>query len=253
MADWITHLMIADRLLARFPSLDARGFCVGSIAPDCNVENADWTGYEPPKRVTHWMASDEKQPGDARRFLEGCLLPRRERIASREELGFLLGYYAHLAADARYGPMLRSPSRIAAAWARALAQPDLAPLARELPPCWESIKALLPKPTRRAELARIGAEYLRAHPDSGYLRYILPLRSFPDYLDYLPPGAIARKIGVMGGLPEANADVRLISITLEETDDYVDAVVRALIPEIAGSLALDYPALTDGGNPEGGE
>ena len=115
MADWITHLMIADRLLARFPSLDARGFCVGSIAPDCNVENADWTGYEPPKRVTHWMASDEKQPGDARRFLEGCLLPRRERIASREELGFLLGYYAHLAADARYAPMLRSPSRIAAA------------------------------------------------------------------------------------------------------------------------------------------
>ena len=43
MASWVTHLMIADGVLARLPDLDRRGFCVGSIAPDCNVENADWT------------------------------------------------------------------------------------------------------------------------------------------------------------------------------------------------------------------
>ena len=39
MATWITHLMIADGVLERIPNLDRHGFCVGNIAPDCNVEN----------------------------------------------------------------------------------------------------------------------------------------------------------------------------------------------------------------------
>lgn len=47
MASWVTHLMIADGVLTQFPELDRRGFCVGNIAPDCNVENADWTAFTP--------------------------------------------------------------------------------------------------------------------------------------------------------------------------------------------------------------
>ena len=42
MAYWITHMMIADKLLTTDLKLDARGFCVGSIAPDCNIESPDW-------------------------------------------------------------------------------------------------------------------------------------------------------------------------------------------------------------------
>ena len=47
MATWITHLMIADGVLERIPNLDRHGFCVGNIAPDCNVENEDWTAFTP--------------------------------------------------------------------------------------------------------------------------------------------------------------------------------------------------------------
>lgn len=61
MATWITHLMIADALLQQFPQLHRRGFCMGSIAPDCNVENADWTAFIPPREVTHWMQGTRKQ------------------------------------------------------------------------------------------------------------------------------------------------------------------------------------------------
>jgi predicted acetyltransferase len=46
MATWITHLMIADGVLERISNLNKRGFCVGNIAPDCNVENEDWTAFE---------------------------------------------------------------------------------------------------------------------------------------------------------------------------------------------------------------
>ena len=51
MATWVTHLMIADSVLARFPALDRRGFCVGSIAPDCNAENEDWTAVSAERRI----------------------------------------------------------------------------------------------------------------------------------------------------------------------------------------------------------
>lgn len=41
MAGWITHMRLADGVLKTLPELDKVGFCVGSIAPDCNVENED--------------------------------------------------------------------------------------------------------------------------------------------------------------------------------------------------------------------
>ena len=58
MATWITHLMIADGVLERIPNLDRHGFCVGNIAPDCNVENEDWTAFTPSREVTHWMQKE---------------------------------------------------------------------------------------------------------------------------------------------------------------------------------------------------
>ena len=50
MATWITHLMIADRVLESIPELNRHGFCVGNIAPDCNIENEDWTQFVPPRK-----------------------------------------------------------------------------------------------------------------------------------------------------------------------------------------------------------
>lgn len=58
MATWVTHLMIADRVLQRIPELKKHEFCVGNIAPDCNVENDDWTSFTPPRELTHWMTGN---------------------------------------------------------------------------------------------------------------------------------------------------------------------------------------------------
>lgn len=60
MATWVTHLMIADVVMKQYPELDRRGFCVGNIAPDCNVENEDWTAYTPSREITHWMEGGKK-------------------------------------------------------------------------------------------------------------------------------------------------------------------------------------------------
>ncbi len=39
MAEWVSHLIVADRVLEQLPHLKRHEFCVGNIAPDCKDEN----------------------------------------------------------------------------------------------------------------------------------------------------------------------------------------------------------------------
>ena len=55
VAEWVSHLIVADKVLEKFPQLSRHEFCVGNIAPDCNIPNEDWTEFTPPRAVTHWM------------------------------------------------------------------------------------------------------------------------------------------------------------------------------------------------------
>lgn len=85
MATWITHLMVADSVLHKMPWLDRRGFCVGNIAPDCNVENEDRTALTPSREITHWMGGDRKTGSDADRYLNVYVLKRIDEISSNEK------------------------------------------------------------------------------------------------------------------------------------------------------------------------
>ena len=107
MASWVNHLRIADGVLRKLPTLDRRGFCVGNIAPDCNVENEDWTAFTPPRAVTHWMQGARKSTADCEAFFQAYIEGRRDEIKTEEEFSFLLGYYAHLLTDAAFQAMPR--------------------------------------------------------------------------------------------------------------------------------------------------
>lgn len=207
MATWVTHLMIADRVLEAMPTLDRRGFCVGSIAPDCNVENEDWTQFVPSRETTHWMSGDRKSAADCERFRDAYIArSRREGAADGgQELSFLLGYYAHLIADAEFQRFIDDAGRVASMWARIKAHPALSRRAEGLAEDWPSAKRLIGKAEIWKDIYAIEAGYLDGHPDSGYLTEILGLESFPDYIPYLPRGAIVRKIGVMGYMPGKEA------------------------------------------------
>ncbi|MBQ1257687.1 MAG: zinc dependent phospholipase C family protein [Clostridia bacterium] len=216
MALWVTHLMIADRILQFLPHLDARGFCVGSIAPDCNQENADWTEFTPPREVTHWMNGKTKDEDDCDRFRDEYFLSRKNEIETDEEYAFLLGYYAHLITDAMYMQFLIEENRVNATWKRILADEEAKKCAEGLECSWKNIRAILPRDVRFDEIGAIERKYLDAHPDSGFYKYILTLTDFPDYIDYLPKGAIKRKIGVMGVVPEPMKDGKVLIGTTEE-------------------------------------
>lgn len=231
MATWVTHLMVADRVLAALPALDRRGFCVGNIAPDCNVENEDWTAFTPSREVTHWMGGDRKVHADADRFYDEYLSPRRERIQSKEEMDFLLGYYAHLIVDAEFQRMIRDQARVRAVWQRIRADDALSARVAGQPETWDTVKKLIPRALRAREISAMEAEYLAQNPASGYLTEILPLQDFPDYIDYLPQGCIVRKIKVMGYLPQPG-DCASIAISRQEYAAFVDGAVEQVTAKL---------------------
>jgi hypothetical protein len=118
MATWVTHLMIADRVMKQCHELNRHGFCVGNIAPDCNVENADWTHFTPSREVTHWMSEERKVASDCDSFCKEYILKRKNEIKSQEQYSFLLGYYVHLIADAAFQWFIRDDKRVKDTWRR---------------------------------------------------------------------------------------------------------------------------------------
>ena len=234
MASWVTHLMIADGVLARLPGLDRRGFCVGNIAPDCNVENADWTVFTPSREVTHWMQGERKKASDCEAFCDKYIVDRKKEIRSAEEFSFLLGYYAHLLTDAAFQAFIRDEERVKAAWRRIKAEAELGLASAGMEETWDAIKQLVPKRERMRRIYVIEGEYLRDHPDSGYLTEILPLVEFPDYIDYLPSGAIVRKIAVMGYLPKPDEKVTgFITMSREEYRTFVENTIELALEKIS--------------------
>ena len=233
MASWVTHLMVADGLLEVFPELDRRGFCVGNIAPDCNRENADWTEFTPPREVTHWMRTGRKSASDCDDFRDAYIFMRGDSISSAEEYSFLLGYYAHLITDAAFQAMLRDNERVNAAWARVKADAALSGVCAGMEATWDSIKKIIPQKLWIRGVHTIESEYLDAHPDSGYFTEILPLKEFPDYIDYLPRGGISRKIGVMAYLPDKTDSAEVfIAVSREEYAAFVSDTIKAAAEKI---------------------
>ena len=80
------------------------------------------------------------------------------------------------------------------------------------------------------EIFTMEAEYLKEHPNSGYLTEIVPLKEFPDYIDYLPHGCIVRKIRIMGRIPEVDERIgNPVSISREEYDFFVNDAVKLIL------------------------
>ena len=226
--------MIADGVLERIPNISRRGFCVGNIAPDCNVENEDWTAFTPSREVTHWMQSERKIPSDCDAFCDEYILKRKDKIKSTEEYAFLLGYYSHLITDAAFQAMIRDEERIRAVWVRIKADEKLSIAGDGMDETWDSVKKLIPKKDRMREIYAMEAEYLSDHPNSGYLTEILPLKFFPDYIDYLPKGSIVRKIGVMGYLPEPDKSIdRFITMSKDEYANFVEDTIQIVAKQFS--------------------
>lgn len=179
------------------------------------------------------MSKERKVASDCDSFCNEYIFKRKSDIRSHEQYSFLLGYYAHLIVDAAFQRYIRDDKRVKDTWRRIKADDNLRIRAKGYAEDWDSVKILISKNERMHEIFSMEAEYLRDNPSSGYLTEILPLKEFPDYIDYLPHGCIVRKIGVMGYLPEVDEDLtNLIALSRDEYDFFVDNTTSLVVSKL---------------------
>jgi hypothetical protein len=97
MATWIAHLRIAEKVFQHFPELDEVAFLYGNLAPDSGLPNEDWTQFEPPRKVTHYLDEASHVFTDLlfyTNYLNGLELKNQNNCFSLR-----LGYYIHLITD----------------------------------------------------------------------------------------------------------------------------------------------------------
>jgi hypothetical protein len=139
-----------------------------------------------------------------------------------------------LITDATFQKMVWDENRVKAVWNRIKENEDLRERSAGMEETWDNAKKLVPKRVWINHIYSLEAEYLNAHPDSGYLTEILPLKEFPDYIDYLPKGSIVRKIGVMGKLPEINGELgEWIAISREEYEAYIGDTIQMILKQFS--------------------
>ena len=96
---WISHLRITENLLPYFPNVDEVTFTFGNLSPDSGVPNADWTEFDPPKEVTHFL-----RKGEAEHAIHDLIYYQQYLANINPEDGlkrysFRLGYFFHLICD----------------------------------------------------------------------------------------------------------------------------------------------------------
>ncbi len=231
MAGWVTHMRIADEVLKQLPELDRLGFCMGSIAPDCNVENEDWTAFTPPREATHWMTGENKLSADYEGFYRRYLSD--EGSLSHQERAFYWGYIAHLMTDISFYRFIYDEERVAARWQRASCVPELREQLEEHPQNYTNLKQVFGKKRIFAGWLAMENEYLYTHPECSYRTVLQTVQAFPSYVDYLPEGAIPRKIRVMGSMPEPHTGpIDQIFFTCEEMEQYIADTCAEIVKAI---------------------
>lgn len=239
MANWITHLRIVDDLFEKGIGLDQKGFVIGNVAPDCNVENEDWTKFTPSREVTHWMNKKrDKLSADYEGFYNKYI--EDLQFDSNEEISFLLGYYSHLITDVEFQKFVRDDERVKNIFCRIKDKESLYKKVKGYPENFDTLKEVFGKQNIFTDIYTQEYSYLKNNPKSKYNTILKKVKEFPDYLDYFPKGAIIRKIGIMieaFKLEEKRKE--FIFFTEKELNDFVDGTSN-LIYELINKRCLKY-------------
>lgn len=171
MGTWISHLRIAEILFERIPGLDEVAFTFGNLSPDSGIPNADWTEFDPPKEVTHFLRRGEGEHAihDLVYYQEYLTdIHPRDNV---KLYSFRLGYFFHLICDIM--------------WARCI-----------VPATKREFKHLYDHDPQRAvgivkdDWYGLDQLYVRAHPESNFWRVLMPNLNPPSYLPFVNEKAL---------------------------------------------------------------
>lgn len=171
MGTWLSHLRIAENLLPHFPEVDEVTFTFGNLSPDSGIPNADWTEFDPPKEVTHFLrkGQEENEIHDLVYYKQYLADVKPED--DLKLYSFRLGYFFHLICDIMWAQRIGAATK---KQFRDLFEKDKRQAVSLVKDDWYGLDQL----------------YVRAHPEHIFWRVIMPNPFPPSYLPFVKDAAL---------------------------------------------------------------
>ncbi len=235
MANWITHTIVADILFERYSNLDERAFCIGNVAPDCNMPRGK--DFIPSREITHFMDGDDKLSARYDLFFEKYISGRS--FSSNEEYSFLLGYYAHLITDVEYMRFCRDEKQLSRMFSRIRKNSKMAEMIAGGEENFMTLRNAFGKTRIFFDIISMENEYLKTNPDCSYNRILRNIDFFPNYLDIFTENHYAEKISMMLAEYDRTSDIAengFLFFTKEEYEGYLlhtsEIIFESLVQKI---------------------
>lgn len=170
MATWGLHLRVAEALLKHLPGVDVENFLIGNIGPDCGKPNSDWSSFDPPSHITHWL--DDNGIIRTEDFYSTHLL---DEFSCNIKGSYLLGYYVHLLTDKLWREDVDQKKVTDNNYAKLLAEPQF---------IW----------TIKKDWYDLDRLYFHKNPNSIFYTHFQHIKEFSNDLDYFPKDATINQI-----------------------------------------------------------
>jgi len=171
MGTWISHLRIAERLLEHFSELDEVTFTFGNLSPDSGIPNADWTEFDPPKEVTHFLRHGEGEDAIHDLVYYEQYVANIKPEDDIELYSFRLGYFFHLICDILWAKRIASTTK-------------------------QEFKSMFAENPQGAigiikdDWYGLDQLYVREHPESNFWQVIMASPNPPSYLPFVKDKAL---------------------------------------------------------------
>jgi len=215
MATWIAHLRIAENILKNMDDLDSIAFILGNVGPDSGVPNEDWSSFNPPKKITHWI--NEENNIDAERFFDKYI---ENNFMEYSKYSYVLGYYIHLLTDIEWSKFFNEKKK------NALYNKKLKEDARFI---W----------TIKKDWYGLDFLYLEKNPNFIFHTIFKNIDQVPDYIDYFPKGALMKQVKYiteyyLGDNEETKEN--FIYLNEKEMDKFIDETSKKIISILKGKI-----------------
>ncbi len=215
MATWIAHLRITENILNNMDDLDSIAFILGNVGPDSGVPNEDWSSFNPPKKITHWI--NEENNIDAERFFDRYL---KNNLMEYSKYSYVLGYYIHLLTDIEWSKFFNEKKK------NALYNKKLKEDASFI---WTIKKDWY------------GLDFLYLEKNSNFIFHTIfkNIDEVPDYIDYFPKGALMKQVKYiteyyLGDNEETKEN--FIYLNEEEMDKFIDDTSKKINGILKGKI-----------------
>ena len=218
MGTWISHLRIAENLLQHFPEVDEVTFTFGNLSPDSGIPNADWTEFNPPKEVTHFLRKGEEE------YAIHDLVFYRQYLADIKPAddiqlySFRLGYFFHLICDIMWAKRIVAATR---QQFKELFQKDKKKAVSLVKDDWYGLDQL----------------YVRNHPEHIFWRVIMTNSYPPSYLPFIKVKALHHQYDHIRKFYSAQEDQWFLSIPYQYLNE---TMMTRIVNESTEAILIVY-------------